>query len=332
MLPLLLVATMLTQEQEPIVPISRPGIDGRGRDPWVFRALFDDRSRMVLIAPKNDFWMVFNPDTCSMHRIWKGDVDFRGKVWDFSQDSSRAKGTMLFEAPNIILGASDITHAGWTADRVTAVQDGWKFEGDGAKVSLSVDTRGWQRIFAAFDEKSRKGRFRVNVVNEPTGKLAQWFESTTSVDSETNWQWNFKQIIVPEGQYRISIIQQKASDQKLLRAFRIFGDKAAWFDASGNKLMVSWKGYELIKKTKGVLLKYELILKDGKRVNVVHQPEVTTTGWKEVLTFSNPSLATFQLRRPQPLSGVRVEQDPPRFQSSKAFTVTYAYTTTGGRN
>src|SRR5688500_19227121 len=125
----LVAVVCLTQGQAPIVPLPRPGRDGRGRDPWVFRSVFEDRTRMVLLAPAPNWWMAFNPETCAMHKVWRGKMDYRGKVWDFSQENSRADGRIYFGSPSEIwrLPNGGQIPAGWKADGVVSQPGGWLF-------------------------------------------------------------------------------------------------------------------------------------------------------------------------------------------------------------
>lgn len=55
--------------------------------PNVFRCVFEDQPRMVFIRPAANLWVAFNPATCTIDKIWRGGMKFRGKVWDFSQDN-----------------------------------------------------------------------------------------------------------------------------------------------------------------------------------------------------------------------------------------------------
>ena len=106
----------------------------RGRDPWVFRAVFEDRTGMALVALDADRFLAVNPHTCWTYKAWRGPVELRGKVWDFSQDNARARGDVLCAAPTTILALEPGPDAsgGWTFDRVAWADDAWVFEGAGA--------------------------------------------------------------------------------------------------------------------------------------------------------------------------------------------------------
>lgn len=279
MLSLLAIAC-LSQGQAPIVPIPRPGLNGRGRDPWVFRAVFEDRTRMVILAPAPNWWMAFNPETCAMHKVWRGKMDFRGKVWDFSQNNSRAEGRIYLASPSELWRLPDKgpLPEGWKATGVTSQADGRVFANDQSTIeSPPVDASNWQRVFVGFDETGRKGRFHVSI----GGAFPQWFDSATSVESETAWQWNFKRIEQPSGNMVVKI-QSKAAGKKL-RNFRMYGDRPGWSDSKGRPISAIFEGYELVKQTQAVVIRYRLQLAGGGIVNVEHRPELTPTGWEERL-------------------------------------------------
>lgn len=258
-----------------------PESQTRGRDPWVFRCVFEDRTRMVLITPKPGFWIAFNPETCGVHKIWSGEVDFRGKVYDFSQENSRAKGTFHYAAPNEIWRLPNPSSAGekpsWRAAGVEGAKDGWQFAGEGSTITApTVDLSGWQRVFVAFDETSRKSRFRVEVTR--AGKVDQWFQSATSVEGENNWQWNFKRVERPGADLGITI---RAETPKKLRNLRLYGDQPVWMNAGGKPLEVKWEGYELVNQTQGLKVRFSLLLDSRRSVKVEWKPEATATGWRE---------------------------------------------------
>jgi len=273
--------TTIMQDQPPIVPEVRPGKDGRGRDPWVFRLIFEDHTRAVAVALRKDFWYVFNPETGSPLKVWSGTMDFRGKVWDFSQDNSLAKGDVLAAAETEIMRLQDSVLDDWETKGVVW-SDGWKFTGDGARLTSPVfDLSAWHRVFVAFDEQSRRGRMLVEVSNDGGATWgAEHFSSATSVTNDTEWQWNFKQIATVSHLARIRFVQTQGAHQKALRNVRVYGDQAAWLDQNGEPLRVVWRGYETRGETQSVSLLYDLVLPDGRVVNVRHRPEAID-GFKE---------------------------------------------------
>lgn len=280
----------------------RPGLGGRGRDPWVFRAIFEDRTRMLILAPAPDWWMAFNPETGAMHKVWRGKMDFRGKVWDFSQDNSRASGRVYLASPSDLWRLADDGKlpAGWSAQGVTFQNGGWAFAPGAALTSPAVDANGWHRTFVAFDETSKKGRFRVTI----SGEEPQWFESALSVGSDNDWQWNFKRIERPSAKMTVKIESPVA---KKLRGLRIYGDRPSWFDGNGRELTVFWDGYELVGQTRAAKIHLRLRWPSGRITNVVHEADLTTEGWQESWTLGGiPKGETVTLRREGLSEAVRV--------------------------
>lgn len=268
----------------------------RGHDPWVFRCAFEDRTGMVLIAPGEDLWFAFNPETCAMHRIWRGDVAFRGKVFDFSQENSVATGETLYVAPSTIWNLPDHAAAlggAWEAERV-AWEQGWSFDGDGATLTSPVfDLSGWRSVFLAFDESSRKGPITVQLSND-AGKTwaGEFFDSTTHVSDDEAWQWNFKAIAERSEQSRVRFLQRRGAFGKKLRGIRMFGDRTAWFELGRNDetrpVKTHWRGYLLKNRTEQVVLRYDLQLSGRHRVSIEHVPEAPSEpgsrGWRETYT------------------------------------------------
>lgn len=54
----------------------------RGRDPWVFRCVLDQKPRMVVIALAQDLWCAYDAQRCSFYAAWKGRVKLQGAVYD----------------------------------------------------------------------------------------------------------------------------------------------------------------------------------------------------------------------------------------------------------
>lgn len=289
----MLALLLAQQQQEPIVPVLRPGVDGRGRDPWVFRCIFEDRTRMLIFALGNNLWMAFNPETCGVYKVWRGDIDFRGKVWDFSQENSRSIGETLYQAPNMILPAS----ADWTPYGVAKVDNIWQFPTNGDLRSPVFDTQGWQRIFFAFDETGRRNRFRVDLLDG--GVSRQWFESATHVESEKGWQWNFKRLEFTSEKTQIKI---SGGDGKNLKNMRVYGDRPVWFSPSGAPLSTRFKGYELIKQTKGVVVRFDVASGSGKPTAMEFRPEKHKAGWSENWRALQPNSAVAMVREDTSLS------------------------------
>ena len=324
------------QDQPPVVPIARPGRDGRGRDPWAFRCIFEDRTRMLLIAPSPDFWMAFNPETCAMHKVWEGKVDFHGKVWDFSQDNSKADGRIFFAAPSEMWRLPDGqgTPLGWTMTGIKAEKSGWSFPSTSANiVSAPFDASGWHRVFLAFDETSRKGRIHIEVKDESGEQRPQWFESATSVDSDSSWQWNFKRIERPGK--ALVVTASSTVPGKMMRNFRMYGDRSAWLDKAGRPLTVIWGGYEFVHDTKSLDVFYKVRLDSGSLVTIHERPDVDRSGWHETYVVDGlPEGEILTLRREGLSKSVKVggqlkfSNDRWMFKTNGDFEVTFD--TSGG--
>ena len=259
------------------------GASESGREPWVFRATFEDRPRMVLVAAGEDLWLAFNPVTCAVHRVWRGQIALRGKVWDFSQENAAARGRTLYAAPSEVLRLPEGTlPEGWTG-RGVRWEEGWAFAGDGAVLtSPPFDLTGWQRVFVAFDETSRRGPLRVELSDDGGRTFnAQHFLSCTHVNDDDAWQWNFKLVTVAAPETRLRFVQADGRFQKKLRAARVFGDRPAWLAAdAATPLSTRFRGYET-RGHESVTLLYDLELPGGDRVVVEHRPEVEGDGWRE---------------------------------------------------
>jgi hypothetical protein len=228
---------------------------GQDADSPVHRAAFEDRSRMVLVQLAAHRWMAFNPKTCAIQKIWEGDVDWKGKVFDFSQENSRAKGKVLFELPSRITDLGK----GWTTTGATLANGVVTFQSDQGSIETSFEASDFANVFVAFDETSRAAPFRIDVIQ--SGKTTEWFDSATSGGSDTDWQWNFKQIWPGSAMTTVRFSSAKASAKKLRNA-RIFGDYEMW------TLPTIWRGYDVTRA--GVTLRYDLKRPDGKVVEVKH--------------------------------------------------------------
>ena len=265
---------------------------------------------MVLIAPQNNWWMAFNPETCAMHKVWQGKLDFRGKVWDFSQDNSRADGKILFAAPSEMWRLPDGPElpATWSSQGVAFDKDGWSFAAKSFLRSPVFDASQWQRVFVAFDETGVPARFHVGVTDDGGSQVLQWFDSATSVTGPKDWQWNFKRIERPMSRMRVQFSTEAA---KRLRNLRMYGDKPSWFGMDGQPLEVHWRGYETVKQTQAVVLRYDLNLKGGTKVQVTHRPDRWQSGWKETITLSGlPTGQEVYLRREGLSQAIGVTSNP----------------------
>src|SRR5262245_45962761 len=220
---------------------------------------------MLVIAPRPRVWIAYAIGNGAVFKAWQGEMAFRGKVWDFSQQSSIAKGRPLLSWSSDLARlpdrAGDLAASGWTTESVSLGADCWSFSGGGAALtSPPFDARGWTRLFVAYEEISRKGPVRVEVSDDGGASWdAQWFESTMHGSRDDQWQWGFKEIAVaPTAAMRVRFRQLDPSYEKRLRNVRVFGDHVAWWterEGRAEPAPVEWVGHELIRRTEGVVLR-----------------------------------------------------------------------------
>jgi hypothetical protein len=209
----------------------------------VHRAAFRDRAAMVLIDAGNGAWAAFNPRTAGIDVMWHGDVDWRGKVFDFSQDSSRPRGTIVFDRTAPIASHADVTLA----------------PGESFELAIPEDRAwAWHSLLVAFDEQLRQ-EVQVRVVDRDGSERVR-FASSTSVSSEREWQWNFKSVHGPALPAKL-VFTNRGALPKPLRNIRIEGERVAWTDRAGVPLEVMWRGNE--PKADAVVLRFDLRAADG---------------------------------------------------------------------
>lgn len=202
--------------------------------PGVYRLAFEDAGRQAIHHPGGDLWFSFDPDTGAFTKVWEGEMEWRGKVYDFSQDNSRAKGEVLMERPREIV----ITPSFTTAE---PRDGGWRFKEGNRIVFQQLRLEGWAKLFIGYEHTSRKGPL-VFELRGANNKLEQWFGSAQHVNDDNAWQWNFKEI-VPRGMYNL-IVRQEGDYNKKLRNLRIYGQQHAWFDGL-DPCEIRWKGYSV---------------------------------------------------------------------------------------
>ncbi len=333
MLVPLLLAALITAPPPPLQP--SPAIP-RGRDPWVFRCIFEDRTRMVILAPAEELWVAFNPATCAIQKVWKGEMLLRGKVWDFSQDNSAARGEILAESPSLIWYLPDQPPSVTTSNRIDTdqpvpgrdaasrphetkiigarfdTQRQWVFDSDNASItSPTMDLSEWRNIFVAFDETSRRAPFHVELSpDDGQSWNAQSFDSTTHGTSETDWQWNFKQIEPHPKSARLRVVQRNASHNKTLRDLRLFGDRPAWsatINSESYELKPTWRGYTLDPVSQSCILRFTFRLPDSAEVRVHHEFEASILKSTGDITLADrfeiaglPAATSLELQLPIP--------------------------------
>lgn len=70
-------------------------------DPWIFRCVLDDNARMVVISLGNRYWAAFDAGHCGFYKIWRGDIELSGPVYDGRHGPQpKSKGPVLLIAPD----------------------------------------------------------------------------------------------------------------------------------------------------------------------------------------------------------------------------------------
>ena len=235
-------------------PSAAPGTDGGSpapRAPAVHRAAFRDRAAMVLVDAGNGCWAAFNPRTASFDLVWRGEVDWRGKVFDFSQETSRPKGEVLLDRMSPIATIPDVVLA--------------------PGQTVAMRTRGtrsdlWYSLLIAFDEQVRTP-VTVRAV-EADGTERVRFSSCTSVSGDAEWQWNFKAL---RGLALPAAIEwtNEGTAPKPLRNLRLEGEQVTWTDREGRALTVAWRGYELT--ADAAVLRFDLSDAAGRGASVTQR-------------------------------------------------------------
>jgi cytochrome c len=70
----------------------------RGRDPFVFRAVLDEKPRMLVLALRPDFWVAYDAERAALYKVWEGGVNFTGAVYDWMhgpQPTSRGRAFLV---------------------------------------------------------------------------------------------------------------------------------------------------------------------------------------------------------------------------------------------
>lgn len=261
--------------------VDPPANPVRGRTPFVFRTIFEDKPRMCVAALHPEFWVAYDPATCSLERACSG-VEFHGKVYDFSQQNTKARPPIWFEQPNVLVSLpGDVVPEGATAVGVIADQ-GFRFlEDDAELVTPPFDPTRFSNLMVYFDEKSRRAPFRVELLVDDDPTPRQWFHSTLHRDNDREWQDNAKLLSVAAGTARLRFVQVSAGDAKELRNVRVKGAYRAWsamVDGAETVVEPDWGGYRRAGPdgTQSLTLLYALVLRTGERVLVEESPEVVS--------------------------------------------------------
>lgn len=262
--------------------------------PSVFRAVFEDRPRQLIVVlgrstPK-PVGFIIHPDLGGVRKVWEGTIDYRGKVYDFSQNNSRAEGRTLWEAPERVL-EMPADGAGWTMKQVSAKDGGWEFDGGDATLSSpAFRTDVVQTAYVGFDEIGTKTRFTISLL-DANGKMVTEFGSSTAQDN--GWQWNFKRLPSLRGPLSMQVTQKDGSAKKRIRNLRVFGDRPIWFNGAGQPIPAQLVGYS-IENPEKVSVDFRV----GK-ASVSWTPAISNEDWTE--TFAVRGLEpgdSLQFQRP----------------------------------
>ncbi len=248
----------------------------RGRDPWAFRMILENKTRMLVLALRSDLWASYNPANGTLHKVWSGGITFRGKVWDFGQRNSVTTGTTYHQLEDAFLfnftNESSIP-AGWTSTGVTTGSQ-WTFTGTGSDLtSPGYDLTKHSNVILGYMSPGSGSvlRVRVSTDNGATWN-AQWWDSISSPPEDGNQ----KLIAVTGNNVRFRVVPTAATSTGLQDLY-LTGDYHAWTAAQGGNavpLTIDWRGYQLVNKTDGVIIKYDAVLQGGARVSIHEQPDV----------------------------------------------------------
>ena len=250
----------------------------RGRDPWAFRLTMENRTRMLMAALRSDLWVSYNPANGTLHRVWSGGMQFRGKVYDFGNRNSVASGTTYYlpERANLFSVTNEsIIPAGWTATGVSTGSSSWSLGADSsAFVSPAVDLRKHDQVLLSYQTTGGNNRLLVDV---STDNGASWTaQNWTSIDGAAS-DGHMKLLAVGGDKVRIRFRRNPSGGSNaLLSDVTLFGNYRAWSLEVGGEpapLVVDWRGYRLIGETAGIVIRYDLVLADGARISVEESPE-----------------------------------------------------------
>ena len=142
----------------------------RPRDPWVFGAALDDRSRVVLVALHHDLWIAYDTETGALFKAWRGGLSYpSGTLNSFSRENAAVEGLLYINDGQVnpwqIMrnGASDVPEVRYQGYRVTGDQVTFRYllvtaygqeiiVEESPEIVFSDDGRpGLQRQFDVFD-------------------------------------------------------------------------------------------------------------------------------------------------------------------------------------
>jgi len=247
----------------------------RGRDPWAFRMILENKTRMLVLALRPDLWAAYNPANGTLHKVWNGGIQFQGKVWDFSQRNSYTLGTTYHQLEDAFLfRVTDETSipAGWASSGVTTGTQ-WSFSTTASTfTSPAFDLTKYSNVMLNYFTPGSGKVLRVQVsTNNGSTWDAQYWDSIDTPPEDGN----AKQLAVTGSNVRLRFIPTAIAATGL-QDVSLFGDYQAWTAAQGATPVatrIDWRGYQLVNRTDGIIIKYDALLAGGARVAIQEKPE-----------------------------------------------------------
>lgn len=237
--------------------------------------VLENKTRMLVLALRSDLWAAYNPANGTLHKVWNGGIQFRGKVWDFSQRNSLTLGTtyhLLEDAFLFRVIDETVIPAGWVGSGVSTGTQ-WTFANTSSTLTSPVlDLTRHSNVMLSYFTPGTGSVLRVQVSgNNGTTWDAQYWDSIASPPEDGNQ----KQLAVTGNQVRLRFVPTAATSTGL-QDVALFGDYQAWTARQGGTpvaMQVDWRGYQLVNHTDGIIIKYDIVLPGNTRVAIQEQPE-----------------------------------------------------------
>lgn len=271
--PLVLCLGIATSAQAADPPV-------RGRDPWAFRLTMENKTRMLVVALRSDLWAAYNPANGTLHKVWSGGMQFRGKVYDFGQKNSATQGTtyhLLEKALPISATNESAIPAGWSATGITTGATAWTFgSGSPSFITPTIDLSRHSNAVLAYLTPGGNNRLLVDVStdNGASWTAQQWTSTDTPGDDGHQ-----KLLAVSSDAVKIRFRRNTSGSTATLADVTLGGDYKAWSLLQDGQTIypsVDWRGYRLIGHTAGIVIRYDLVLPGGGRIAVEESPEAMT--------------------------------------------------------